>query len=190
MRENRSVTWYDGKNITCRAYTFTCKVKGKICPTTRHEGPEGMYKHSSDRFLTSAPDAGGWSKPRHSFFSPWKRDPMSIIQEAGWSPGPVWTGAQNFAPPPPPGFDLRTVQHVASLYADYAIPAHISSYVLIKSYFMFYGNYLENCKTYVGSWQQIYVERPSYWPTLKVAKILISNNILHFKYSGLWEQIL
>jgi hypothetical protein len=25
---------------------------------------------------------------------------------------------------PPPGFDPRTVQHVASRYTDYAIPAH------------------------------------------------------------------
>ena len=35
----------------------------------------------------------------------------------GWvGPGPVWTGAENLATPP--GFDSRTVQHVASRYTD------------------------------------------------------------------------
>jgi hypothetical protein len=41
-----------------------------------------------------------------------------MAQEAGWAPGPVWTGAENLAPPP--GFDFRTVQPVASRYTDYA----------------------------------------------------------------------
>jgi len=30
-------------------------------------------------------------------FTPWK-DPVPIVQEAGWAPGPVWTGAENLAP--------------------------------------------------------------------------------------------
>ena len=33
-------------------------------------------------------------------------------------------GRRNFHPPHPPRFDPRTVQRVASRYADYAIPAH------------------------------------------------------------------
>ena len=40
---------------------------------------------------------------------PRKSDPVPIVQEAGWTPGPVWTGAENLAPP---GFDPRTVQPV------------------------------------------------------------------------------
>ena len=27
-----------------------------------------------------------------SAFYPWERDPVPILQEAGWTPGPVWTG--------------------------------------------------------------------------------------------------
>jgi hypothetical protein len=27
-----------------------------------------------------------------------ERDPVPIVQEAGWAPGPVWTCAENFAP--------------------------------------------------------------------------------------------
>ena len=26
------------------------------------------------------------------------KDPVSIVHEAGWAPGPVWTGAENLAP--------------------------------------------------------------------------------------------
>jgi hypothetical protein len=26
-----------------------------------------------------------------------KGDPLPILQEAGWAPGPVWTGAENLA---------------------------------------------------------------------------------------------
>jgi hypothetical protein len=28
------------------------------------------------------------------------KDPVPIVQEAGWAPGPVWTSAENLAPPP------------------------------------------------------------------------------------------
>jgi hypothetical protein len=52
------------------------------------------------------------------------KDPVPIVQEAGWTPEPVWIGAENFAPP---GFDPRTFQPVASRYTDYAIPAPSSS---------------------------------------------------------------
>ena len=30
-------------------------------------------------------------------FNPGK-DPVPIVQEAGWAPGPVWIGAENLAP--------------------------------------------------------------------------------------------
>jgi len=42
-------------------------------------------------------------------FTPVK-DPIPIVQEAGWAPGLVWTGAENLTPPP--GFDPQTVQPV------------------------------------------------------------------------------
>ena len=64
--------------------------------------------------MTSALDGGGWSTSRPGRFTLGK-DPVRIVQEAGWAPGPVWTGAENLAPP---GFDLRTVKSVAGRYAD------------------------------------------------------------------------
>ena len=39
---------------------------------------------------------GGWSAPRPGRFTPTK-DPVPFVQEAGWAPGPVWTGAENLA---------------------------------------------------------------------------------------------
>jgi hypothetical protein len=57
---------------------------------------------------------GGWSAPRPGRFTP-RKDPVPIVQEAGWAPGPVWRCAKNLAPT---GFDPRTVQPVASRYTD------------------------------------------------------------------------
>jgi len=44
------------------------------------------------------------------------KEPVPIVQEAGWASEPVWTGAKNLAPL---GFDPRTVQPVGSRYTDY-----------------------------------------------------------------------
>ena len=48
--------------------------------------------YSSTLSLTSALDEGGWSTPHLGHFTPGK-DSVPIVQEAGWVPGPVWTGA-------------------------------------------------------------------------------------------------
>ena len=46
--------------------------------------------------MTSAIRWGGRSAPRPGRFTPGK-DPVPIVQEAGWTPGPVWMGAENLA---------------------------------------------------------------------------------------------
>ena len=46
------------------------------------------------------------------------KDPVPIVQEGGWSLGPVWTGVENLAPT---GIRSPTVQPVATRYTDYAI---------------------------------------------------------------------
>jgi hypothetical protein len=58
---------------------------------------------------------GSASRPGRSL--PPEKNPVPIVQEAGWAPGPVWTHAKNLAPPV---FDQRTVQPVISLYVDWA----------------------------------------------------------------------
>jgi hypothetical protein len=48
--------------------------------------------------MTSALEGGEWSAARPGrTFTPGK-DPVPIVQEAGWAPGAVWTGAENLAP--------------------------------------------------------------------------------------------
>jgi hypothetical protein len=54
-------------------------------------------------------------------FTP-EKEPVPIVQEAGWASEPVWIGAEILAPP---GFDPRTFQRVASRYTDYAIPVPV-----------------------------------------------------------------
>jgi hypothetical protein len=49
------------------------------------------------QLVTSALEGGGWSAPRPGRFTPGK-DQVPIVQEAGWTPGPVWTCAKNLAP--------------------------------------------------------------------------------------------
>ena len=73
---------------------YILKVKGKVQPRTGHEGPEGEQMCSSTLPSTSALDGGGWSTPHPGRFTPGK-DPVPIVWEAGWTPGPVWTDAEN-----------------------------------------------------------------------------------------------
>ena len=47
--------------------------------------------------MTTALEGGEGSASRPGRFTPWK-EPVPIVQEAGWAPGPVWTGAENLAP--------------------------------------------------------------------------------------------
>jgi hypothetical protein len=64
--------------------------------------------------LTSAWDGVGWSNPRPGHFTPHKREPVPIVQEAGWASGLVWTGVENLAPT-----SIRSPGHLArgeSLY--------------------------------------------------------------------------
>jgi len=50
-----------------------------------------------------------------------ERNPVPIVQETGWDPGPVWTGAENLAPLVE--FEPRTVQPA------YAIPVAHSTHM-------------------------------------------------------------
>ena len=53
--------------------------------------------YSSTLSSTSVLDGVGWSTPRPGRFTP-KKDPVPIVQEAGWAPGPSWTGVENLTP--------------------------------------------------------------------------------------------
>jgi hypothetical protein len=51
------------------------------------------------------------------------KDLVSIVQEAGWASGLVWTGVENLASL---GYSPRTVQPIASRYSNYIILAHLA----------------------------------------------------------------
>jgi len=47
--------------------------------------------------MTTATEGGeGTASCPGSLFTP-RKEPVPIVQEAGWAPGPVWTGAENLA---------------------------------------------------------------------------------------------
>ena len=67
------------------------------------------------------------------------KEPVHIFQEAGWAPGPVWTGAGKLVPT---GIRPRTVQPIAQSLNRLSYRAH---------YILYYGkqmhNYLTNYNT-------------------------------------------
>jgi hypothetical protein len=84
-------------------YVLEIKVKVKVTlvqalrlctDRTAHRGSRGIallfHDHGTRR-------RWGVSVTPRPLFTPGK-DPVPIVQEAGWAPGPVWTGAKNFAP--------------------------------------------------------------------------------------------
>ena len=86
--------------------------------------------------MTSALDEVDGQRHAPAAFTSGK-DPVPIVQEAGWAPGPVWKYAENLASP---GFNPRTFQPVASRYTDYAIPAPISVSDVSKIWKVYGGN--------------------------------------------------
>jgi len=44
------------------------------------------------------------------------KDPVAIVEEAGWAPGPVWTGGKSR----PHRDSIPNLQHVVSRYTDWA----------------------------------------------------------------------
>ena len=90
----------------------------KFHPVAGHEGPEANQRCSSTLFLSLALDGGGWSMSWPWPLYSWERDMVPIVQEAGWALA-ICTRAENLVPPL--GFNLQTIQPVASHYTDYTL---------------------------------------------------------------------
>jgi hypothetical protein len=92
---------------------------------TAHRGSSGIALPFLDQGTRS-----GWGvRVTHRPLITPGKNLVSIVQDAVWAPGPVWTGADNLAPPE---FDLRTVQPVASRYTDRATRPNFYDYTLRK----------------------------------------------------------
>jgi hypothetical protein len=102
-----------------QVYSLQVKVKSKGQPRTGHEGPEREQRYSCTLSLTLALDGGGWSTPRPSRFTPGKQTRYTLCRRLG---GPQGRSGRMRKISPPPGFDLRTVQPVASRYTYCATP--------------------------------------------------------------------
>jgi hypothetical protein len=59
------------------------------------------------------------------------KDPVPIVQEAEWAPGPVWTGAENVAPT-----GIQSPDRPARSQSLYRLryPAHKPTYDILKNY--------------------------------------------------------
>ena len=77
-----------------------------------------FYDHGTRRGWVSS------STPR-PYLTPGK-GPVPIVQEAGWTPGPVWTGGKSR----PTGIRSRTVQPVVSHHTDWATRPMIPVYIM------------------------------------------------------------
>ena len=88
----------DGHSSMVKKKKFTLKQ------ATKAQRGSNVYLYT---FFNLGAIWGGWSTPRPSSFIP-GNDPVPIIQEVGWAPASVRTGAENFAPT---GF--RSLDHSA-----------------------------------------------------------------------------
>ena len=79
-------------SVPCRNVQ-PCKAPRLCTGRTAHGGSRGIalpcHDHGTRRVW-------GVSITPRPLFSPGK-EPVPIVQEAGWAPGPVWTGAENLA---------------------------------------------------------------------------------------------
>jgi hypothetical protein len=103
--------------------TFRCTlcIKDNGHSITGHQGPRG----GALLILNLGVRRGvGGQHHTASRFTPGK-DPVPIVQEAGWAPGPVWTCAKNLAPTGIPSPDRPARSQ--SLYR-LSYPAHSCAY--------------------------------------------------------------
>jgi hypothetical protein len=84
-------------------------------------GGGGEKRKSSYSFLTSALDGGEWSASRPGrALPPGKGPPVSVGQEAGWTPEPVWTQRLEEKFSASIGDRTPVVQSVVRHYTDWA----------------------------------------------------------------------
>ena len=118
--------------LSCRSSNPLRKSKVKCTPVqalrlctgrTAHTGSKGialLFLYHDTR--------KGWgviATPR-PLFTPGKGS-VPIVQEAGWAPGPIWTGAENLAPT-----GIRSPDRPSRSQSLYRLryPAHIYAYVV------------------------------------------------------------
>ena len=114
------------ENIQDDFFCTLVQVQRFCTGRTAHRGSRGIallfHDHGTRR---------GWgvSVTPRPLFTPGK-DPVPVVQETEWAPGPNWTGAENLAPT---GFDPRIVLSVAQSLYRLSYPAHAMSNTLHRN---------------------------------------------------------
>jgi len=96
--------------------------------------------YSTTLSLTSALDGDGWSTPRTGRFTPGKESRWPFYRQLGGRPGPFRMRGETS---PPPEFDPRTVQSVASRYTDSAIHSMLHT-ITVHNLQLSYSKFLFN----------------------------------------------
>ena len=93
---------------------------------TAHRGSKGITLPFQDHDTMKGWGVSGTPRP---LFTPGK-DPVHIVQEAGWTPGPVWTGTENLAPT-----EIRSPDRPARSQSLYRLryPAH--EWIILCNFF-------------------------------------------------------
>jgi hypothetical protein len=73
----------------------TSKKKGKLFLLQARLWPRGWVEVWLYSSMTMALEVGEWSAARPSHTLPPGKDPVPIVQGAGWAPGPVWMGGKS-----------------------------------------------------------------------------------------------
>ena len=95
-------------------------VKGRVDPSTGHEGTEWKQSYRSTLSSTSVLYWGGWSTPCPGHFTSWKETQYPPYRRLG---GPWGQSGQLQKISPPPGFDSWTIQPIASCHTNYITSA-------------------------------------------------------------------
>ena len=101
MVKQQCIPFTDLSRIHCCCEKIKCHMYPKLQNPYKTFTLEQIMKTKrgsrsiSTLSLTSALDGGGWptSFPRPLY--PRERDPITIVQEVGWVPGPVWNSVEN-----------------------------------------------------------------------------------------------
>jgi hypothetical protein len=92
------------------------KGKGKVHPKNRPRRPKGGVEVLLYSFLNLGARWGGWSTPHPAALPPGKIPSTHCI--GGWGDPRAGLDGCGKSPPPPPRFDPRTVQPIASRYTE------------------------------------------------------------------------
>ena len=125
----------DARVIVCKRKVKVTLVQAlRLCTgRTAHRGSRGIALP----FLDHGTRMGsGISVTPQPLFTP-EKNPVPIVQEAGWASGPVWTGAENLAPT-----GIRSPDHPVCSHSLYRLcyPSSMFAYRLPHKSQLYFPN--------------------------------------------------